>query len=404
MKISKKNKILVFGNSISFGVYNIYCKDSKGCCNCGKNNNSNEKNTKDTYSKTETTKEEKPKDDTVLKNKIGTVKKLYEEVLDLYGKLTEDQKGSFTNKTEFKKIKSEDIESKNDINELNNIENLLNSIKGNIENIIKKDKPKEEPKPVDIPKVDLKAAEHKDGGNPKVETKVEIKDGGNPKVDTKDGGNHKVELKVDHSKVNKIENFGGINNLTVELKDNKLILYSSEKLIPFAYSVDEFKGEFNVENIKKMKIKFHNAFYSYKGDKDTIYYINPVFAFKDIDGFLKNIATNDSCVLKDIFEDGKFITFKSGDEYYCYDVINNYLYRLLKNLKTHPDFKDKVKAEQHYFVVKTFPSYSVCFYNSNGEYGAADLIKKAYELYTKKKDIDDVKDIIMGNPFIKKNK
>ena len=171
MKNIKKSKYLVVGNFVL--VNNIYCKESKGYCgNCSKNDNPNEKNTTNTDSKTETKKEEEPKDDTVLKNKKETVESLFEEVSDSYGKLTEEQQNRLTDKNKFENIKNEDIKNETDINNLINIENLLKNIKGNIEKI-------KNPEPKD--------AEHKDGDD--------------PKAGPKDGGEPKVDLKVDEPKV-----------------------------------------------------------------------------------------------------------------------------------------------------------------------------------------------------------
>ena len=124
MKNIKKSKYLVVGNFIL--VNNIYCDESKGCCNCRKNNNPNG----ETGSKTETTKEEKPKPGGDLTSKRENVKNLYNEVSGLYGDLSEEQQNKLTKKTEFENINNNDIENETDISKLNNIENLLTNIKG----------------------------------------------------------------------------------------------------------------------------------------------------------------------------------------------------------------------------------------------------------------------------------
>ena len=83
--------------------------------------------------------------------------------------------------------------------------------------------------------------------------------------------------------------------------------------------------------------------------------------------------------------------------------MNNYIYRL-HDLKSKDGFKDKVGDKQYYFVVKEFPDCIVCFYNSNKEYGRAHVGNKEYNLYTEKKDIDEIKNIIIKNPFLKGSK
>ena len=224
-----------------------------------------------------------------------------------------------------------------------------------------------------------------------------------PKVDLKE------ELKeVDEGKVepiiteNKIVNFDGIKHLTVELEGNRLFLYSSKNSILFACSVSNFTEEFNEENIKKTKIIFHDKFHkNSKGEK-----VNSVFSFEDIEGFLQNINDNNSCVLKNIFEDGKFITFKSCDEYYCYDVINDYVFRLYDfNTNTNTTLKNNAEKAKHYFIVdNSFPMFSYYFYTLNNKYGYSNFGKGEYKISSSEEEENNVKNEIYKYHFLKESK
>lgn len=90
--------------------------------------------------------------------------------------------------------------------------------------------------------------------------------------------------------------------------DNYIYLYHNYN--EFAKSVNEFKGDFKVENIKGIEFKIKN--------KEDILTFDKI-----ISNIADNIATN--CPLINVLKDTYFLTlkFKDKDSYYKYDVSTN---------------------------------------------------------------------------------